>query len=68
MTQQRALELYNQARGTHYNEKDLKALRQLTETINDIMEVDKLCRNLGGGLCSTQMIAVSIHFSKKHYT
>ena len=63
MTQQRALELYNQAKGTHYTEKDL-SLYPIGKTINDIIEVDKLCRNLGGGLCSTQMIAVTIHFSE----
>ena len=67
MTQQRALELYNQAKGTHITEKWLKQFPEanIHKTINDIIAVDKLCHNLGGGLCSRQMIAFIIHFSER---
>lgn len=68
MTQQQALELYNQSKGTHYNERDLIMLSNVRMTLSDIIEVDKLCRNLGSGLCSRQAIAFIIHFSEKHYT
>lgn len=67
MTQEKALQLYNQAKGDNITMDDLRRLPDHSKIIDDIIAVDKLSQNLGGGICSRQTIATIIHFSEKFY-
>ena len=69
MTKQQALDLYNQAKGKYHHIDNVNSeyFPNVNKTIEDIMAVDKLCQNLGGGICSRQTIAMIIHFSEKFY-
>lgn len=67
MTQERALQLYNQAKGDNITMDDLRRLPDHVEIINDIIKIDEMCQRMGGSICSRQTIAMIIHFSEKFY-